>query len=256
MKVNASFRTVIYLITAILVLFSCSDDGDHRESTLKALGEPDEIISNSYGTFKSETWIYAQHDIDRIYEFRKSASGCGGSGEWYMFRRFLASDYRYGGGYELHDPPPIIEHEPIESAVPGQPITITAVITLSEKKKYDEVIKGAKLHYRVTGDSLFDFVTMSVESIEDSLYSAVIPLEKVTVQGVDYYIEATSDESVWEKWSRLPELKDNFYSIVVSPDSSGQVEKAGYVDSTIEESKQFSLPEPGKLPGRFSPVGP
>ena len=255
MKVNTSFRTVIYLITAILVVFSCSDDGDHRDSTLKALGEPDERIPQTYGTFKSEMWIYAQHDINRIYEFQKSATGCGGSGEWYLYRRFEANDPYYGG-YELHDPPPIIEHEPIESAVPGKEITITAVITLSKKKKYDKVIKGANLHYRVTGDSLFDYVTMSVESIEDSLYSAVIPAEKVTVQGADYYIEATSDESSWEIWGRLPELKESFYTIVVSDDLTGQVEKAGYVDSTTEEPKQFSLPEPGKLPGRFAPVGP
>jgi len=255
MKVNTSFRTVIYLITAILIVFSCSDNGDHRESTLNALGEPDEIIPQTYGTFKSEIWIYAQWDINRIYEFQKSASGCGGSGEWYLYRRFEANDPYYGG-YELHDPPPIIEHEPIISAIPDKGITITAMITLSKKKQYDTVIKAANLHYRVTDDSLFDYVTMSVENIDDSLYIAMIPAEKVTVKGVDYYIEATSDESSWEIWARLPESKDDFYSIVVSQDSLSRVEKAGYVDSTTEEPKQFSLPEPGKLPGKFSPISP
>ncbi len=255
MRVNASLKTVIYLITLILIIFSCSENSDHRAITLKALGEPDVIIPQSFGTFKSEIWIYAQWDINIVYEFQKSATGCGGSGQWYLYRRFQANDPYYGG-YVLHDPPPIIEHEPIVSAIPGEEITISAVITLSKKKKYDSVIKDANLYYRVSGDSLFDTVTMSLESSEDSLYTATIPAEKVTIQGVDYYIEATSDESSWEIWARLPESKDEFYSIVISTDLSEPVEKSGYIETTKEEPTYFSLPEPGKLPNRFSPISP
>ena len=71
---------------------------------------------------------------------------------------------------------------------------------------------------------------------------------------MDYFIEATSDESSWIKYSRLP--KKDFYSIVISAESSTHLEKAGHEDSTIEEFKNFSLPEPGGLPGRFSPISP
>ena len=252
MKVNASFRTIIFLITAIIVIFSCSDEGNQREKTLRAIGEPDEKITEEFGTFKSELWIYARSDINRVYRFEKSSSSCGGSSEWYLSPYLYYADYHFG--YELYNPPPTITHTPIESAVPDKAITITATVELHkpvQNVEPDKEIKEVNLQYRVTGDSLFNKVRMS---IEDSLFTEEIPAEIVTVAGVDYFIEATSDESLWEKYSQLP--KKNFYSIVVSADSSAHLEKAGHEDSTIEEFKNFSLPEPGGLPGRFSPISP
>ncbi len=252
MKVNASFRTIIFLITAIIVIFSCSDEGNQREKTLRAIGEPDEKITEEFGTYKSELWIYARSDINRVYRFEKSSSNCGGSSEWYLSPYLYYADYHFG--YELYNPPPTITHTPIESAVPDKAITITAIVELHKPVKNvdpDKEIKEVNLQYRVTGDSLFTKVRMS---IEDSLFTEEIPAEIVTVAGVDYYIEATSDESMWGKYSQLP--KNDFYSIAVSADSSAHLEKANYVDSTIEEFKSFSLPEPGGQPGRFAPISP
>jgi len=252
MKVQSSFRTIILLIIAIIVIFSCSNEGNQREKTLKAIGNPDNIIQEEFGTYKSELWIYARSDINRVYRFEKSSSSCGGSNKWYLSPYLYYADYHFG--YELYNPPPTITHTPIESAVAGKAITINAKVELHKPVKNvkpDKEIKEVNLQYRVTGDSLFTQVRMS---IEDSLFTEEIPDEIVTVAGVDYFIEAISDESSWGKYSQLP--KKDFYSIVVSADSSAHLEKADYTDSTIEEFKSFSLPEPGGLPGRFTPISP
>ena len=252
MKVQSSFRTVIYLFIAINVIFSCSDDGNQREKTLKAIGEPDHKISEDYGTYKSELWIYARSDINRVYRFEKTSSSCGGSSDWYLSPYLYYADYHFG--YELYNPPPTITHTPIKSAVPGQAITITAKVELHKPVKNvepDKEIEEVNLQYRITGDSLFTKIRMS---IKDSLFVEEIPDDVVTVAGVDYYIEATSDESSWGKYSQLP--KDGFYSIAVSAELPTQLEKAGYEESTSEEFKSISPPEPGEIPGRFSPISP
>jgi len=137
MKVNASFRTIIFLITAIIVIFSCSDEGNQREKTLRAIGEPDEKITEEFGTYKSELWIYARSDINRVYRFEKSSSSCGGSSEWYLSPYLYYADYHFG--YELYNPPPTITHTPIESAVPDKAITITATVELHKPVKNVEL---------------------------------------------------------------------------------------------------------------------
>ena len=239
---------IFFLIIALILAFSCEDTGDQREQTRKAIGEPDDIIINDYASFKAEIWIYARSDINRAYEFRKSAAGCGGSGEWYLFRRFYA-DYHFG--YPLYDPPPTIIHTPIESTNPDKALIIITQVTLNEKATIDTLVKRVNIHYRTTGDTLASFIVMSVKDEEENLYTGEIPAEEVTVKGIEYYIEATSDG---KHWSKLPQ--DDFYSVVVSTESPGQVEKAGHADSTIEEYEHFSLPEPGSLPGRTTPISP
>ena len=130
MKSNVSLLRIIILLIALLLAFSCDDTGDQRKQTIDAIGEPDDIIKNDYASFKSELWVYARSDINRVYEFRKSASGCGGSGEWYLFSRYYA-DYHFG--YPLYDPPPVITHTSIEYAIPGKPLTIDTQVTLHTK---------------------------------------------------------------------------------------------------------------------------
>ena len=64
----------------------------------------------------------------------------------------------------------------------------------------DEIIE-VNLAYRASTDSLFEKVIMS---IVDSFYVEDIPADFVTTAGVDYYIEARSDDSSWKKFSHLP----------------------------------------------------
>lgn len=251
MKPNATFRTILLLMTMVIVVFSCSDSGDQMEKARNALGEPDDKIVENYGTFKSETWVYAQSDRNFVYRFEKSASSCGGSSDWLLSPMRYYADYHFG--YELYNPPPTITHTPIESSAPFEAITIWARVELHkpvENFTPDENIIEVNLVYRASGDSLFEKVIMS---IVDSLYVEDIPSNVVTPAGVDYYIEATSDNSTWHKYSHLP--KDDFYTIAVS-DSLTSVGKAAYTDSTEETFNDNSPIDPGALPGRFSPISP
>ena len=257
MNINTLFKKTFLLFSVLLILFSCSENTNQRESLEKSLGEPDEIITQSLSTYKSELWVYARTDINRVYNFRRAASGCGGSGEWYIAYQYYADDTYYFG-YELYDPTPTITHTPIESSPPNETITISAAVTLSEKAINDTEIREVRLHYRATGDSIFDpytFVRMSHGGYEEDTYVGEIPAEIVTETGVDYYIKATSDVSSWEKWSYLPE-EDDFYSVIVSSDSEEQTEKTGHIDSTCDVPKYISLPKPGALPEGNTSIGP
>lgn len=252
MITRASLRKILFILSAIVIVFSCSDNENQRDSTRKALGDPDEIIQQNYATFKSELWVYARSDINRVYEFQKSASGCGGSGEWYLYRRYYA-DYHFG--YDLYDPQPVITHEPVVWAPPGKAIKITTDVKLHPKATIDTFVKAVNLQYRITGDSLFNAVNMS---IIDTLFVGTIPSDMVTTTGVEYYLEGTSDQSTWNKWSRLPKDKDGVFSVAVSADTTGVMpaEKAGFVVSNATEFDRTLLPEPGDMPGRASPLGP
>lgn len=254
MKTSASFRIPFLLFICIVMIFSCSDDDDHRDSTFNALGEPDLKMVEDYATFKSETWVYARSDLNVVYMFRKSATGCGGSGKWYISRQYYANYYPFN--YELYDPQPTIAHEPVVTAVPDQPILISVTVKLNEKAKFDEEIIRVNLFYRAAGDTLhgFDYIRMMIEGEQDSIYIGEIPSDIVTEQGVDYFIEATSDRTNWNKWSNLPE--DGFFTVTVNPDLEAGVEKAGYILSTEDKRGYYTVPEPGGLPGRSLPVGP
>ncbi|MFC1651466.1 hypothetical protein ACFL2X_07835, partial [Candidatus Latescibacterota bacterium] len=186
-----------------------------------------------------------------VYRFEKSASSCGGSSDWLLSPIRYYADYHFG--YSLYNPPPKITHTPIVSSVPFESITIRAQVELHkpvDNFEPDEGIIEVNLAYRASGDSLFEKVIMS---IVDSLFVEDIPSDIVTTAGVDYYIEATSDESTWHKYSQLP--RKDFYTIAVS-DSSASAGKAAYTESSEEAIVDNSPIDPGALPGRFSPISP
>ena len=241
-----TFIRCMLLLISVLLVFSCDDSGNPRKKTRDALGEPDDIIQNDYSSFKSELWVYARSDINRVYEFRKSAAGCGGSGEWYMDRQYYA-DYHFG--YELYDPPPVITHEPVVSGAPGVSLTIEAEVTLHKKAKFDQIVRRVNIHYRDTADTLTNFIVMSIK--DDNIYTGEIPGEDFTEAGIEYYLEATSDG---EHWSRLPET--GFYLVEASADTTSGAEKAGHIDTTRRFMDDFALPDLDTSIGKTSPVGP
>jgi hypothetical protein len=249
MKLSFHSYKLFIIASFILFLFSCSDSSDQRAQTLKYLGQPDDIVSQQSYSYKVEYWIYARSDINTVYEFEKSASGCGGSGEWYLARRYYA-DYHFG--YTLWDPPPTITHTPITKAPTGKTIEITAEIKVNKKAIKDTAVKRADLNYRSVGDSLFATMVMSMEDSVSGKFSGEIPFDVVTEKGVEYFLMATSD-SAMVHWSTLPE---NGYFVIAVSDSFTQVEKAGKTTSNFRENKVQHIIEPANKTGRNLPLGP
>lgn len=195
-------------VLGVLALFSCFKEEDMRAKTVAELGEPDEIQYGGWGPDEYELYFYDHKDINRVYQYRKSAPGCGSKGEWYVVNVYY-SDYHFGR--ELYQPP-IIAHSPVETAAPGTKITITAKIT------DDKYVKEAITNYRMPGEEHFLPMTMS---LDDSVtYSAHIPPERVTEAGIEYYIEASDATHK----SRLPERK-GYFMITVSHGAEKTVAK-------------------------------
>lgn len=233
MHTSSPFRRFILTILALMIVLGCDDGGDQRSQTERSIGEPDILLAGEYSTYKWEYWVYAQRDIDRVYEFRKTTGTCGGNSEWYLYRRYLASDPYYFD-YELYDEPPTITHEPIVSAPAGKALTISATITISDQAVVDTGITGARLMYRVAGDSLTTSVGMNTETDGSSLFTAQIPAEFLTTAGLEYAIEACSNEDTETEyyWSRLPAKSSRMFFVEAT--ESQTVEKAGYIDTTTK----------------------
>lgn len=231
---NPAFQAVIFLVTVVMLLFTCSSDGDKRKTIRKQYGEPDFIQKSEYAGLKSEFHVYARKDINRVYEFRKTVSGCGGSGEWYLFRIYYADAL----GYVLYMPP-LIKHTPIQSAPPGSAIPVSAEVTDDEQVAY------VTLHYRMTGQEEFFEVSMSDK---ENIYSINIPAEAVTAVGVEYFIEA--NDGVYT--SQIPE--EGYYQITVST-----AEKTITVAPSETSSREISpslIPQPGDVNCKTSPLSP
>ena len=79
MLIPPAFRQVILVLTALLLLFSCSGEGDKRKAVRDDLGEPDLIVPSEFAGMKIELYVYARKDINRAYEFRKTVSSGGRS---------------------------------------------------------------------------------------------------------------------------------------------------------------------------------
>jgi len=238
MKSHHPLRFPVLLGVLIVLLFSCSDNEDKRKVVTDELGPPDDIRRSEFAGMKSELYIYARKDINRTYEFRKTVGGCGGSGQWYVYRMYY-TNYLFPD-IELYLPP-TIKHTPVESAPPGQEIEITAEV------KDDEEVVSVTLYYRATGQE--DFLSVRMTGGEEGMYTASIPAEAVTTAGVEYYIEAFDDG---EHSSELPE--DGVYSITVS--SSEKAVARGTPESNARTMTPVVLPVPDDVPYDTSPVGP
>ena len=231
---NSSFRSVVLLIIAVILLFSCSSNTDTRKDIKEEYGEPDFIQKSEFAGLKYEIYVYARKDINKAYEFRKTTSGCGGSSEWYLYSVYYADAL----GYALYLPPQI-KHTPIKSAPPVTVIPIKAEVT------DDEQVENVTLHYRVTGQEDFYEISMSGDK---NMYSTEIPVEAVTVDGIEYYIEASDGEHT----SKLPE--EGYYQITVSTAEKNIVEAPS--ETTSKVILPSLLPQPGDVLSNTSPLSP
>jgi hypothetical protein len=193
---KVSFIKMCVLVSGVILLFSCSNESDMREATKAQIGEPDLVQAGGSGPYQYQIFVYANKDINRVYEYRKSASGCGSQGQWYVYQVYPA-DYL---GYTLYTPPAIV-HTQVKTAEPGKNLVIAAKVT------DDGQVITVILFYRKPGATDYQPITMNPES--DS-YIAEIPAEQATTAGIQYYIEATDNG---QHKSRLP-IKD-FYLVTI-----------------------------------------
>ncbi len=222
---GSSLIRMLVLVSGILFLFSCMEEDDMRLKTVAELGEPDEIMSGGYGPDVYELYFYDRADINRVYQYRKSASGCGSQGNWYVANVYL-SDLHFQR--ELYEPPKI-EHTPLKTAATGTLIQITARIT------DDNYVKDAIMYYRIPTEEDFLPLTMSLE--DSSRFSAEITPDRVTSAGIEYYIEATDSR---DHKTRLPE-RSGTYVITVS---EGAAKTVGNLESTTVPKLPKFAPTP------------
>jgi hypothetical protein len=109
----------------------------------------------------------------------------------------------------IPDPPPTIIHENVTEADENQEINISATIT-------DNIgVSGATLKYRIKGDS--DWISITMKQIGDSFY-AIIPDDKVTATGLEYYIVTTDGFSNVTFPGENPEGDPVEIKVTVEPD--------------------------------------
>ena len=90
---------------------------------------------------------------------------------------------------------PDIYHSPVSSAFTGANLVLTATVTDNLNISY------ANLYYRVTGTE--EWNTIRMNKLNDK-YSAIIPAQYVTVDGIEYYIEAFDGVSFTYKGKETP----------------------------------------------------
>ncbi len=84
---------------------------------------------------------------------------------------------------------PVINHTPITNAAPNTDLAVTANVS---DQTY--ALTEAKLFYRKTGTLVYSSISMTDNANND--YSAVIPSQFVTTDGIDYFIRAVDDLTV------------------------------------------------------------
>ncbi|MCL5096065.1 MAG: VWA domain-containing protein [Candidatus Omnitrophica bacterium] len=83
---------------------------------------------------------------------------------------------------------PEITHTEPDDAAPGQSLTIDAQVV---DKDPGDGIRAVKLFYRLHDDQQnTPYLSVMMSDFGDGLYSAVIPADKVTLAGLDYYVSA------------------------------------------------------------------
>ena len=213
---NISLVRMLFLVSGLILFFSCStNEEDMRQKTVDELGVPDEIANGGYGVDTYQIYYYDNKNIDRVYLYRKSAPGCGSSGNWYIYNTYMSSWM----SRTLYEPPKIV-HTPIKTAPAGKSILVSANVT------DDNYVKDVILHYRALGDTTFLPVTFG--NADTTLYTADIPAEIVTAAGVEYYIEAHDAAHT----SRLPNLKGTYVISI----SAGVAKVLGKPETTYTPS--------------------
>ncbi|MFC1692139.1 hypothetical protein ACFL1R_01380 [Candidatus Latescibacterota bacterium] len=233
---------VICLLMALVLGFSCSDSGDKRKMVKDDYGEPDYIEEGQYGAIKLMRYVYASRNINKVYEFRKSAGGCGGSGNWYVDRIYYAESF----GYPLYTVP-IMTHNPIESSPAGVDIPLSTEIIDS-----DDLLESVTIYHRTAGQDEFNTVVMSFD--EGNKYIARIPDVSVTAEGIEYYIELTYTIDFYEKTRFLQLPESGFYSVSIAA-AAGRVVK-GAAETVHKSVSPSTFPEPDEILEGISPVSP
>ncbi|MGK7345809.1 MAG: fibronectin type III domain-containing protein [Candidatus Nitrospinota bacterium M3_3B_026] len=83
---------------------------------------------------------------------------------------------------ELDETPAVIDHKPVEEGKEGSSIRVKARVT--DNKRVEEVT----LNYRAPGAGKYEKAPM--EQISRGIYEGVIPRDRVTVEGIQYFITA------------------------------------------------------------------
>lgn len=83
---------------------------------------------------------------------------------------------------ELDEIPAVIDHKPVEEGKEGSSIRVKARVT--DNKRVEEVT----LNYRTPGAGKYE--TAPMEQISRGIYEGVIPRDRVTVEGIQYFITA------------------------------------------------------------------
>ncbi len=233
-NITTAMKIFLLMLVALTLLFSCSDDKDKRKVVKEEYGEPDYTQSYTYAGMKSEIYIFARKDINRTYEFRKTVSGCGGSGKWYIYRWYYTT--YYDSTIELYLPPEIT-HEKVVTAPEGQRLAISAQVL------DDEEVVSVTLWYRQAGQE--EFFSVRMTSSENNVYTASIPEDFMTGDGVDYLIEA------WDEGHATYMPETGSYSVSVTEAakavSYGDVESSAFSG----ERREFEVGLPA---GEYSPL--
>lgn len=114
---------------------------------------------------------------------------------------------------------PDVHHSPVGNAFTGANLVVTAVVSDNLNISY------ARLYYRITGTEQWKIVQMN--KLNDK-YSAIIPAADITIDGLEYYIEASDGIS-----STFNGSAEEPYSVIVQEavdDSSlGDVDGNGII---------------------------
>ncbi len=139
-------------------------------------------------------------DIDPNDEFDPTV-------EWHIYPKdtfiYLGSHTMGKGHEELDTTPPTITHTPVTEGNVNEDIKISATVT------DDRGVESVKLYHRVKGEENYKLVDMTKK---ENVYSYAISKTALSVDGIEYYIEASDGTNT----ATSPEDIDEPYEIIIS----------------------------------------
>ncbi|MGE5631515.1 MAG: CehA/McbA family metallohydrolase [Caulobacteraceae bacterium] len=137
---------------------------------------------------------------------------------------------------------PIITHTPVTEANAGLDLTITAVIS------DDRQLTNAAVYYRTKGAAAYGTINMA--STENGGYTAVIPKESLSIEGLEYYIEASDGKNI----TTSPADKNNPYQVLISaadiqgPEITGMTPQEGsYTGNNLRPVISANYSDPSNI---------